>query len=162
MRKLMITGNLVADAELKQAVTGRQFVTFRIGNNEYFDKTDNNQPKAFWTRVVLFNNLSMVNHLKKGKYVSIIGNYTQSVYASKVSGQCEISNDIVADSVEFPNIGIKPETNANHTDNTASPSTQTAVVNNTPKPTTAEVASSIPTPITAQTLENNDDDDLPF
>lgn len=162
MRKLLITGNLVADAELKMGTNGTQFVTFRIGNNEYFDKTDSKQQKPFWVNVLLFNNLSLINHLKKGKHVQIIGNYKQSVYASKATGQCEVSNDITADSVEFVSVGRSENT----TTTTTPPTTQTSVTNAVAdKPekavmTTAEVANTVPKQINAQSLD--DDDDLPF
>ena len=35
MRKLILSGRIVADAEKKVTVNGREFISFRLGNNEF-------------------------------------------------------------------------------------------------------------------------------
>ena len=160
MRKVIITGHLAADAEFKQSVqTGKTFVTFRVGNSEYFDKDENGKPRTMWFKVTMFDNVTIGNYLKKGKYVEVIGNLREDVYQSRTTGNCEISRDITADSVSFGNAsasqnGVPKQTKTE----TAPPQIQTSM---TPveKPVTAmtteEVKNTIPS-------NNIDEDDLPF
>lgn len=158
MRKVIISGHLAADAELKQfAQSGKNYVTFRMGNSEYFDKDDQGKMKTMWFRVTMFDNLTFANYLKKGKYVEVIGNLREDIYQSKTTGGCEISRDVTADSVSFGNASQNNGTKPTKTEDVP-PQVQTSMTP-TEKPavamTTEEVKKTLPS-------VNVDEDDLPF
>lgn len=157
MRTFIVTGRLGADAEVRQSTSGTNYVTFRLANNEYFDKNEDGTPKTMWLRVTMFNNISLVNYLKKGKAVIVTGNYRDDMYKSKSSGNCEISRDITANSVEFLNLGESQQTKTVKTEETT-PHTQTTMQKvEVPAATmtTEDVKATLPS-------NNIEEDDLPF
>ena len=156
MRVLNLTGYVVADAERKLSKNGKEFLTFRIVNNEFNDEKDSEgKQKPFWARVVSFNprHFGLKPYLLKGKPVIVNGDYSVSLYQNK-EGNCEISNDITANAIYFNAVGGDGQTKNNGEATTVeSPVTQTKMEE--PKPTTAELK--VPT-----AAATDDDDDLPF
>ena len=157
MRTLQVTGYIVADAEKKISKTGKEYVSFRIVNNEFNDeKGDDGKAKPYWIGVTSFNqrHFSMVQYLTKGKPIIVDGDYSDRIYQNK-DGNCDISRDILANAIYFNSNGSENngETVAATTAKAdASPKVQTKMEQ--PKPTTAELK------VPAQTVD--DDDDLPF
>lgn len=161
MRKVEVTGYIVADAERKISKTGKEFISFRIANNEFNDeKGEDGKQKPYWYGVTSLNqrHFTMAQYLTKGKPVIVEGDYTDRIYQNK-EGNCEISRDILANAIYFvPGSGE----NGNGT-TTAPAATQTTSATpkvqtkmEAPKPTTAEVKVPTQAPVT------DDDDDLPF
>lgn len=104
MRKMMVSGFLVADAEKGVSTNGTPYMTFRIGNNDYSNKKDENgRPVTYWFRITSYNpeHINLSKYLVKGKPVTVIGNYTDDIYQSRTTGNCEISRDIKAQSIDF-------------------------------------------------------------
>lgn len=158
MRKIMITGHLAANAEKLTSKNGREYLQFRIANNEYGDeKETNGNSKPFWVRVTSFvpSIISMSSHLTKGKPIIVTGRYSDNTYMSKATGTCEISREIIAESIEYlPGGGSRNDNNENNVD---TPVTQTSV-----QPTTIDKTSTV-TPTSEVVIPSNDDtDDLPF
>lgn len=155
MRTIELIGRIAADAERKISKNGKEFISFRMANNEYNDeKGPDGKQKAYWFSVTSFNHIPMAQYLTKGKPVFVRGNYSDRVYQNR-EGNCEIGRDIVATEISFVDFG-GDRTQTNTTTQTA-PTTQTKM--EAPKPTTAELK--VPTQQAAPTT-NDDDDDLPF
>lgn len=159
MRKIELTGRLAADAERKISKTGKEMLTFRVGNNEFNDKDEQGNQKTYWFNVTTFNqrHFGMAQYLTKGKPIIVEGDYTDRIYQNR-DGNCEISRDIIANAIYFISDGNGNNTKTNQatTPTQVRPSTQTTM---TIKPTTAYVK--VPEPPVASS-NNEDDDDLPF
>ena len=158
MRTLQVTGHIVADAEKKLSKSGKEYLTFRIANNEFNDdKGQDGKQKPYWISVTSLNqrHFSMTQYLTKGQPVLVVGDYSDRIYQNR-EGNCEISRDILANAIYFlPGSGDNG--NGSSTPKTTeTPSVQTKM--EAPKPTTAEIK--VP-PVTSA-VNNSDDDDLPF
>ena len=160
MRKIELTGRLAADAERKISKTGKEFLSFRVGNNEFNDKDEQGNQKTYWFNVITFNqrHFGMAQYLTKGKPIIVEGDYTDRIYQNR-DGNCEISRDIIANAIYFNSDGNgNNNANGKQTKATtqASPVTQTTMAS---KPTTAEIK--VPEAPVVST-SNDDEDDLPF
>lgn len=164
MRKLEVTGHIVADAERKISKNGKEYLSFRIANNEFNDEKDQNgRQKPYWIGVTSLNqrHFNMAQYLTKGKPVIVEGDYSDRIYQNK-EGNCDISRDILANAIYFlPGSGenastTNTATNTQTASQTVTPTIQTKM--EAPKPTTQEIK--VPT----QTIvaDNDDEDDLPF
>lgn len=152
MRTIEVIGRIAADAERKISKNGKEYLSFRIANNEYNDeKGPDGKQKAYWFSVTSFNHLPMTQYLTKGKPVFVRGGYSDRVYQNR-EGNCEVGRDIIATEISFVDFGGDKTQNAQPQ---ASPTTQTKM--EAPKPTTAELKVPTQTAIVA-----DDDDDLPF
>ena len=160
MRQIELTGHLVADAERKISKTGKEYLSFRIGSNEFNDKDDQGNQRTYWFNVTTFNqrHFGIAQYLTKGKPIIVVGDYSDRLYQNR-EGNCEIARDIMANAIYFNSDG-----NGNNNDNgkqtkattQASPVTQTTMAT---KPTTADIK--VPEAPVAST-SNDDEDDLPF
>lgn len=77
MAKIIILGNLTADAELKSTVKNDrtvEFVTFSVAENER--RGDENVPTYF---DVMMGKTGVLEYLKKGQKVQVIGNFRFSM-----------------------------------------------------------------------------------
>ena len=160
MRKIELTGRLAADVERKISKTGKEFLYFRVGNNEFNDKDEQGNQKTYWFNVTTFNqrHFGMAQYLTKGKPIIVEGDYTDRIYQNR-DGNCEISRDIIANAIYFNSDGNgNNNANGKQTKATtqASPVTQTTMAS---KPTTAEIK--VPEAPVVST-SNDDEDDLPF
>lgn len=153
MRKITLTGHIVADAEKKVTSTGREYITFRFANNEYNDeKGSDGKPITYWFKITSFNqnHFNLSKYLTKGKYIILSGSFSDRIYQNS-KGLCDISRDIIADYIDFINTGTNNETKHNTTTTNSIPE-----VTSTPKK--VENIN-----ITATTNKIDDDvDDLPF
>ena len=104
MRKITVTGHLGADPEMKSTRNGVNYVSFRIGNNEYSDDT------TYWFSVSVWDTTLQnfcLKNLKKGSGVAIYGHYNDRLYTNPKTNQPEISRDILAKDIDFYSIGKK-------------------------------------------------------
>ena len=162
MRTLLVTGHIVADAEKKISKSGKEYLSFRIANNEFNDeKGDDGKTKPYWIGVTSFNqrHFSMTQYLTKGKPVIVDGDYSDRIYRNK-EGNCEISRDILANAIYFlPGSGDDSNSGGNSTKaekaNDA-PTVQTTMKK--PKPTTAQLE----VPSVKNDVDDDDNDELPF
>ena len=156
MRRMTITGHIAADPETKMTKGGKEFIKFRIGNNEIADKDENGNKITFWSNVTVWDPTLMAfcKYLKKGSAVCITGDYYNSLYTSKVSGGVEISNDITARIIDF--WGAKTD---NENNQAAAPVAATE-----PAKPVASVKPAAKTVAPAATAQMGDEgnDDLPF
>jgi len=155
MRTLTVTGHIVADAERKISKSGKEYLTFRIANNEFNDeKGDDGKQKPYWFGVSSLNqrHFNMAQHLTKGKPVIVIGDYSDRIYQNK-EGNCDTSRDILANAIYFLPGNGESTKSATPTETQTAPTTQTVM---TAKPTTAEIK------VPSQVVTDDDDDNLPF
>ena len=143
MINVNFNGRLGADAEIKtSAKSGKQYVAMRVATDEF----RNGEKGTAWMNVTYHGDraIKMQEYLKKGNAVTVMGVETVSTYQNR-NGETMISRDVIADRVEFVNLGKSGETQSNDT------VTDTGKFE--PKTTAAEMATA-----TAST----DTDDLPF
>lgn len=105
-------GRLGADAELKTSKGGKQFVSMRIATDEF----KNGERGTTWINVSYYaeKGTKMLEFLKKGSAVSVIGVETVGTYQSK-NGETMVSRDVIADRVDFVNLGKSGDTQSNET-----------------------------------------------
>ena len=107
MRTIIVTGNLAADPEILTKQDGTNYTKLRIGNHEYSDGKDGNTKwfTAFYPRTD-----GIVNALKKGSGVLIMGDYTDNIYQSQARG-ADIDRIISAHKIDFFSTGTKRDEN---------------------------------------------------
>lgn len=90
-------------AEVKQSVTGKQYLRFSVANNTYI----NGQEKTEWFDVKVFDPFLIENVgklLTKGKYVSIVGVPQTETNVDK-NGRVWVNQYVTAYIVSVPNVG---------------------------------------------------------
>jgi len=142
MINVNFNGRLGADAEVKTSKNGKQYVSMRVATDEF----RNGEKGTAWINVTYHGDraIKMQEYLKKGNAVSVIGVETVSTYQNK-NGETMVSRDVLADRVDFVNLGGSGSTQSNET------VTETGKFK--PKDEASEMATA-----TAATS----DDDLPF
>lgn len=163
MRKLILTGRIGTNAETKTTKNGKQFIEFRLANNEYIG---NNNNDTYWFRITSFNqnHLKIQQYLTKGRTIEVIGNLRANAYISTATNTPEVSLDVIADDIMFDS-NFSTQQNSENTNNEAS-AEQPQPVEAVPAPKTTKKAvaprnpSTAPTPAPASNA--SDDDDLPF
>jgi single stranded DNA-binding protein len=174
MRKIIVSGRLAANAEIKITKNGTQFIEFRMANNEYSFGNSNteNGKDTCWFRVVSFNqnHAKLQQYLTKGKPIEVVGDLTVSPYISNVTNKPEAGLEIRANDIMFDNnFGTQNNQQNNNntiTEQTSTPSPTPAAVQpkktaprNPSTTTTKPIQSPIPTPTPT---EDDGTDDLPF
>ena len=104
MAKIIILGNLTSDAEVKSTVRAdkpAEFVTFRVAENE--KRGDESIPTYY---DVTMGKTDVLEYLKKGQKVQVIGNFRFSLGEGK-DGRSYPNLQVSALSVELA--GKKPE-----------------------------------------------------
>jgi single stranded DNA-binding protein len=99
MRKITVSGRLGGNPEEKMTQKGVKYVTFRMANSEISEKD-----KTYWYRITIWDATSQkfaLNNFKTGTHVIVYGDYTDSVYQSKQTGQFEVGREIIARDVIF-------------------------------------------------------------
>ena len=172
MRKVIVSGRLAANAEVKITKNGTQFIEFRMANNEYSFGNSNaeNGKDTCWFRVVSFNqnHTKLQQYLTKGKPIEVVGDLTASPYISNVTNKPEAGLEIRANDIMFDNNFSNPNNQQNNNASAeqvtaptpppaAAPAKKTAPRN--PSTTTKPISNSTPAPAPA---EDDGADDLPF
>jgi len=102
MQKLIITGNLGKDAEVKKLESGRVYVYFSVAVNTYKGKGDERRQETQWYSVSYFvNNEAIVQYLKKGAKVVVCGNLELDTYRSDKTGSVHVNANVLASDVEI-------------------------------------------------------------
>lgn len=151
-------GRLGADSEVKIGKNGNQFLSFRVATDEY----RNGKNEASWLNVVCTSERAIKLHqwLTKGKAVSVHGVENVGTYLDR-NGQVQVSRDVMADRVDFVNVGGSGQTQSN----TAATATQNQAKPNVAAPNVAtptDIAPPAGTMKSQETMPAKDDDDLPF
>lgn len=146
MNKVILTGRMVAEPELKTTASGIETTTFRIAvNRDYVKQGEERKADFFnvvaWRQTAVF----ICKYFHKGDGISLVGNLQSRQYEAK-DGSNRYVVEVVAENVEFP---LSKKSDNNSSQNTYTPPVQTP-------PTTAPPAPS------ADFQDMPVDDDLPF
>lgn len=151
MRKLIVTGRLGGDPEVKTTKNGTAYTTFRIANQEYGDENTS------WITVTVWDSAqqNFCKNLKKGSSVIIDGDYTDRIYISNKNNQPEIGRDMRSNAIYFGMLPPKEEGEPQPTATTVTPKATSAA----PKATTTVAPKTTPV---VESAVMPGDDDLPF
>ena len=143
-------GRLGADSEVKTGKSGNQFLSFRVATDEY----RNGKNEASWLNVVYTGERAIKMHqwLTKGKAVSVHGVENVGTYIDR-NGQTQVSRDVMADRVDFVNVGGSGQTQSNSATTTQGQANVAAPTNIAPPSGTMKPQETTPA---------KDEDDLPF
>ena len=141
INKVILTGRMVAEPELKTTPNGFETTTFRIAvNRDYVKQGEERQADFFnvvaWRQTAAF----ICKYFHKGDGINLVGNLQGRQYEAK-DGSNRYVVEVVAENVEFP---LSKKSDNNSSQNTYTP------------PTTAPPAPS------ADFQDMPVDDDLPF
>lgn len=150
MRSIIVTGNLAADPEILTRSDGSNYTKMRIGNHEYSDGKDGDTK---WFTVFYGRTDGIVNALKKGSGIVVIGDYSDSLYSGK-NGTNGIDRTISATKIDFFSTAKREE--GQQLQSTAPANTTTSSAN------TAAPKKAAATPPPVPTSDAGDVDDLPF
>ena len=94
IQTIIITGNIVADAELRSGKEGREFITFRVAVNE-----GSGEDKKTSYYDVSSSRVALQQYLKKGGKVTVIGHL--SVSAVEKDGKAFLNAYVSAYDIDF-------------------------------------------------------------
>jgi single-stranded DNA-binding protein len=158
MRTIIVTGNLAADPAILTKQDGTNYTKLRIGNHEYSDGKDGNTK---WFTVFYPRTDGIINALKKGSGVLVMGDYADNIYQSQTRG-ADIDRIITAHKIDFFSTGTKHDDSQQPQQGQGKTvSTDTAPAPAETKPATAKKSTAkVPTPPPAPAADGVDD--LPF
>ena len=101
MNRVIITGNLTHDPELRTTASGVSTCSFRVAVNRRFKDKDGNATTDF-IQVVTWRKTAELcaDYLSKGRKVGIVGELQTRTYEAK-DGTKRTATEVVADDVEF-------------------------------------------------------------
>lgn len=168
MRKITLMGRIAVDAQKQITPSGKEYIIFRMGNNEYNDeKNAEGKTITYWFRITSWNqrHINLAKHLTKGKPVIVTGDYKDNIYQNKSTGRYEIGREITLDSIDFINDGNNNSQQGGqqgqngyqrqYNSNTEIPSVTSGGNASAPKQVEMPMTNAVPP-------SSNDDDDLPF
>lgn len=83
MLQAILIGNIGADAQL-QSKDGKEFTTFRVAHNDsWTDQAGNKHESSLWVDCIMNGKPNVVEYLKQGTQVAIIGSVTLRTYSSE-------------------------------------------------------------------------------
>ena len=103
MNRLMLSGSLGSDPELRYTPNGSEVATFSLAtSHKYTTSAGEKREETTWFRVSAFGKIadSCNEYLEKGSYVVVLGRLKASPWVGK-DGQAQAGLECVADSVEF-------------------------------------------------------------
>jgi single-strand DNA-binding protein len=97
LNKVMLTGRLGKDVELRVTPTGRSVATFRVASSRNVKDGDNWKEQTEWFQVVAWEKLAETcsNYLHKGSHVFIEGRLQTREWQDK-EGQRRFSTEVIA------------------------------------------------------------------
>ena len=109
MNRVIITGNLTHDPELRTTASGVPTCSFRVAVNRRFKDKDGNATTDF-IQVVTWRKTAELcaDYLSKGRKVGIVGELQTRTYEAK-DGTKRTATEVVADDVEF----LSPKSDGN-------------------------------------------------
>lgn len=110
MQRIIFTGNLTADPEMRSTPSGVTVCAFTVAVNRRFANSDGDRITDFF-RVNAWRQLgeSCGKYLAKGRKVAVVGELQARTYQAK-DGSTRMSLDVAADEVEFLSPAEKAET----------------------------------------------------
>ena len=103
MNKVILTGRLARDPEVRYTQSGKAVASFALAVNRRFSRNNNDgQPTADFIPIVTWRKLAEIcgNNLVKGRRISVEGRIQVRSYDAQ-DGSKRYVTEIVADEVEF-------------------------------------------------------------
>jgi single-strand DNA-binding protein len=98
INRVILTGRIGADAELKFTPNGIAVIDFSIAVNDYAGK---DKPEyTNWINCTMFNKEKLVNYLKKGMKITLEGKLRNEQW--ETNGEKRSKLKVIVDSVELP------------------------------------------------------------
>lgn len=144
MNKVILTGRLVADPELKTTQTGVEVTNFRIAVNQDYVKQGEERKANFfnilaWRKIAVFIN----QYFHKGNGITLVGKLQTRQYEAN-DGTNRYVTEVVVDQVEFPLSNKNQQANNYSSEPSETP------------------AQTTPIPTANASIGDIADDDLPF
>ncbi len=102
MNKVILTGNLTRDPEIRTTATDKTVATMGLAVRRGWKKTDDNQPDADFFNIVAWEKLAEFcrNYLMKGSKIIVEGRLQTRSYEAK-DGTKRTVTEVVANEIEF-------------------------------------------------------------
>lgn len=101
LNKVILTGYLAADPELKQTQSGVSVTSFQIGVSRKRIKADENPPSDFFTIVAWRGTAEFITrYFKKGSAINIVGELQTRSWEDQ-NGNKRYATEVVAQEAEF-------------------------------------------------------------
>lgn len=104
VNKIIITGRIARDAEVRYTQGGTAVASVTIASDEgYGDKK-----RTEWFKCALFGKRAeggLVQYLTKGRQVTVYGNLKSGAYIGKDNGEAKSSNEVYIDEIELQGEG---------------------------------------------------------
>ena len=103
MNRLMLSGNLGSNPELRYTANGSEVATFSLAtSHKYTTSSGEKREETTWFKVSAFGKIAVScnEYLEKGSYVVVLGRLKASPWVGK-DGQGQAGLECVAESVEF-------------------------------------------------------------
>jgi len=147
VNKVILIGNLGKDPEVRHLESGASVANFPIATTEsYKDRNGNRQEQTEWHNLVLWRGLADIaeKYLKKGNQIYVEGKLRTRSWEDK-EGNTRYTTEVVCDNMTM--LGGKPGGDSQPAPSSAG--------NSNEKPAKSETT-------THTTINDEDDDDLPF
>ena len=156
MHKSMVQGFLAADAQNITTAKG-SFISMTVVNNDVPDKT---KPEFITINANTNRYANLLQYLKKGKYVCVIGSETTSIFQDKDKNN-KVDVRIFADCINFVSTGGQKPAENGEANATTAPANSDATQDMTMPPLKSKTKAE-PAPAVAEANATNASDDLPF
>ena len=102
MNKVILSGNLTRDPEIRTTPTDKTVATMGIAVRRGWKKTDDNQPDADFFNIVAWERLAEFcrNYLTKGSKIIVEGRLQSRSYEAK-DGTKRYVTEVIANEIEF-------------------------------------------------------------
>lgn len=99
INQVFLSGNVVADAELRYTKTGKPVLTFRMATNKYVNEVQSTS----YHNIVCWVDAELYSGLRKGDFVAVAGELRSRSYEDK-KGEKRYVTEVVAQNITY---GIK-------------------------------------------------------
>lgn len=96
INQVYLSGNVVADAELRYTKTGKPVLTFRMATNKYVNETQSTS----YHNIVCWVDAELYSGLRKGDFVAVAGELRSRSYEDK-KGEKRYVTEVVAQNLTY-------------------------------------------------------------
>lgn len=96
INQVFLSGNVVADAELRHTKTGKPVLTFRMATNKYVNEVQSTS----YHNIVCWVDAEVYSGLRKGDFVAVAGELRSRSYEDK-TGAKRYATEVVAQNLTY-------------------------------------------------------------
>ena len=96
INQVYLSGNVVADAELRYTKTGKPVLTFRMATNKYVNETQSTS----YHNIVCWVDAEVYSGLRKGDFVAVAGELRSRSYEDKTGAKRYVT-EVVAQNLTY-------------------------------------------------------------